>query len=516
MASMRIPRQLQAGYVRPKWHRNTFLLAVPLAMALQTSTGPTVQHDPTSITTVAPLPSIVVIRTDDQSLTDMLEIRPDTGHLVMQHVQESIADRGMTFQNTLVSVSLCCPSRATFFSGQYAHNHHVYGNDPPFGGYRAFDHANALPVWLQNAGYHTVHVGKYMNHYSGVGVPPGWSEWFTSSSQRYYEYFLNENGSQVFYGLSPADYATDVYTGKALDFLANRASGAQPFYLMLDYIAPHRNGGPNDPLGPSAIPAPRDAHVFDQGYVMPRPENYNERDVSDKPPGIQALPLLDDTARAAILSEHKARLGALLSVDAGVGRIVHQLEVTGLLDSTVIVFTSDNGYEQGEHRIAAEKNTPYEESARVPLIISGPGILHLSVSEVVSSIDIAPTLVDLGRASPGRLMDGLSLVPILTGTGTLPSRSILLEHYDYTDPLRDVPIDCSGIRNGDLKYLEYYDNSGRITFRELYNYSPDFCQPMGDPYELDNQAGNPCYAHLITVLHDQLQSLRGCSGRSCQ
>ena len=182
------------------------------------------------------------------------------------------------------------------------HNHGVLGNTPPnggFGRFQALHGDNNLAVWLQDAGYYTALIGKYLNGYSNnPPVPPGWSEWHAAApdTQEVYDYTLNENGTLVHYGQNPADFKQDVLTRKAVGFVNRRAPKAQPFFLWLTYTAPHGGGpnpNPNPPFncGGTAKPAPRHAHAFDS-EPLPKPPNFNEADVSDKPAEIRNLPRL--------------------------------------------------------------------------------------------------------------------------------------------------------------------------------------------------------------------------------
>ena len=156
-------------------------------------------------------PNVVVITTDDQTLESMR---------VMDNVNSLIGgNRGTTFQNSFVNFSLCCPSRATFLTGQYMHNHGVRTNKPPDGGFERFlelHQDNNLAVWLQDSGYHTAMIGKTLNGYAGDLVPDGWSEWYASTpnDQEVYDYTLNENGTPVHYGTDRADFKQDVLTAR--------------------------------------------------------------------------------------------------------------------------------------------------------------------------------------------------------------------------------------------------------------------------------------------------------------
>jgi N-acetylglucosamine-6-sulfatase len=207
-------------------------------------------------------PNVLVLMTDDQTVESLR---------VMGNVKTLLADQGTTFDSSFASFSLCCPSRATFLTGQYAHNHGVMGNAPPVGGYAKLDSSNTLPVWLQRAGYHTVHIGKYLNGYPGSNrthVPAGWTEWYGSidpSTYQFYNYTLNENGRLVTYGSDPASYQADVYSRKAVDAVRRLAPGAAPFFLSVAFLAPH-SGGPRESDDPrnfaTPVPAPRHRNRF--------------------------------------------------------------------------------------------------------------------------------------------------------------------------------------------------------------------------------------------------------------
>src|SRR5918994_3922294 len=249
-------------------------------------------------------PNVVFVRSDDQTVESMR---------AMSNVNGRLARYGTTFANSFVNLPVCCPSRATFLTGQYAHNHGTLTNGPPRGGFTKFnaDHGgNTLPGWLQRAGYYTAHVGKYMNGYgtpeNEAFVPGGWTEWRAAArdTQAVYDYALNENGTLVEYGSSPADFKQDVFTAKAVDVINPRAPARAPFFLSVDYTAPH-SGGPNpNPQPPgncegTAKPAPRHATAFN-GEPIPRPPSYDEADVSDKPSDVSGLDPINANQRQNI------------------------------------------------------------------------------------------------------------------------------------------------------------------------------------------------------------------------
>jgi len=171
--------------------RLTFAIAATLALAAGLAVGARERGGSALAAPPTQRPNVLVLETDDQTLAEM-EVLPN--------VKQLIGDQGVTFDNNFDSFSLCCPSRASFLTGQYSHNNNVRGNAPPVGGYQALDKSNTLAVWLERAGYYTVHLGKFLNGYgrpTPTEIPPGWSEWHGSvdpTTYRYYNYTLNEGG----------------------------------------------------------------------------------------------------------------------------------------------------------------------------------------------------------------------------------------------------------------------------------------------------------------------------------
>ena len=438
-------------------------------------------------------PNVVMIMTDDQTLESMR---------VMPNVKTLLADQGVTFDNNFVSYSLCCPSRATYLTGQYAHNHGVWGNSAPNGGYYKLDSTNTLPVWLNRAGYQTMHIGKYLNGYGTRNpreVPPGWGLWYGSvdpTTYRYYNYTLNENGTTVNYGTGVANYQTDVYARKAVSLIAAQAADPRPFFLSVAFLAPHA-GGPRDPDDPSGqgtpSPAPRHRNVF-RTQPLPTPPSFNEADVSDKPAAIRNRPLLTVARINKIRENYQQRLESLLAVDEAVAQIVNQLSAIGKLDQTYIIFTSDNGFMHGEHRVPQGKVVLYEPSIRVPLIIRGPNLpAGVHRSQFVENIDLAPTIVDATDAQPGRVMDGKSLIPFAKDSLLHSGRDLLLETPTY-----------AAIRTPNWLYAEHVTGE-----KEFYNLARD----RDELNSLQNDVG---LTTMRTNLAARLARLRGCSGVSCR
>jgi N-acetylglucosamine-6-sulfatase len=446
-------------------------------------------------------PNIVVVMTDDQTLESMR---------VMSGVQRSLADEGTTFDRAFVSNALCCPSRATLFSGQYSHNHGVIGNTAPDGGYGRLDKRNWLPVWLQRAGYRTVHIGKFLNQYgirNPTDVPPGWSEWYASvdpSTYFFYGYTLNENGLLYTYGLdrNPIYYSTDYYAERALSVIRRMGDTRTPFFLSLAFLAPH-SGGPTDPDDPLGLvtPSPAPRHV-DRFANEPLPSNpsYNEADLSDKPSFIQTLPPINNTRAAAIDENYRQRLESLLAVDEAVVRLVDTLRAERELDNTLILFTSDNGFFHGEHRVQAGKVLVYEPSIRVPLIMRGPGVPRgAHRGQLVTNADLAPTILDAADAKPGKPQDGRSLFPLFEDRGVEWGRDLLIEGAPgVNQPAFDA------IRTYRYVYVQHANGE-----RELYDLERD-------PYELTSLHNDPAYADVQAELALRLGLLSVCAGRNCR
>ena len=468
--------------------------AVPAALVAATVLLQGAVAEPPPVQAQAPRPNVVVIMTDDQTAASLR---------VMANVRRLLAERGTTFTRSFTVYPQCCPSRASVLTGQYAHNHGVLGNSPPAGGYVKLDHSNTLPVWLEDAGYHTAHIGKYLNGY-GAGdpleIPPGWSEWRGSvdpSTYRYTGYTLNEEGTLSTY----AGYQTDVYAAKAVNAIERRAPLARPFFLSVAFLAPH-SGAPADPDDPGAgivtpSPAPRHRDAF-SSEPLPTPPSFNEADVSDKPAGISGRVLLPPARIAAIRENYQQELESLLAVDQAVARIIGALRESGELANTFVIFTSDNGFFHGEHRIAQGKNLPYEPAIRVPLVVRGPGVpAGRRLTKRVANIDLAPTIVDAADARAGRVLDGRSLLPFLANPSRPLNRDLLIERGPGEDPY-------AAIRTARYLYVEYQSGA-----KELYDLDRD-------PYELESRHADPAYGDVRRDLAERLAHLRSCRGAACR
>jgi arylsulfatase A-like enzyme len=463
-------------------------------------------------------PNIIIILTDDMDM----KLMP-----YMQNTNQLIGEQGAVFTNYFVTTPLCCPSRSSMLRGQYAHNTDILENSPGFARFfKLKEEENALPVWLQDAGYQTALIGKYLNNYpTNAGrnyVPPGWSDWhaFQYGDHFYYDYTMNENGELIEYRNAESDYSTDVIKEKSLRFIDSNLTNDSAFFLLVSVYAPH---------GPS-IPASRhSALVNDLEY--PQSPSFNEADISDKPIIIQALSQTGDKFDEGDANYlFQKRVQALQAVDELVEEIIQTLEASAELDNTYIIFTSDNGFHMGEHGIPSGKGAAYEEDIHVPFMIRGPGITAGSVvTQMTANIDLAPTIAELANVKSADFVDGRSFVQCLQNE-TIQWRKGLLIEFGY---IRDnenlsetesstgeteadvfspeendnVLVDVDGgkfrgIRFENYVYVEYAN--GEIEFYNLIN----------DPYQLENLA-NQLSEEMLQSLHTQLQALQFCEAHEC-
>lgn len=435
------------------------------------------------------LPNIIVVMVDDMRVDDLAAM-PQAKKLV------GAADGlGATYTNSYASYPLCVPSRSSFLSGQYAHNHGVIGNTEPDGGWQAFDDSDTLPMWLQRVGYQTVMIGKYLNQYGQTQlgndptyIPPGWDSWaaLVGNWLNYHAFDINMNGTVRHVTRA---YSTSNFTGRAKIQLNNRLPSGQPLFMWLSFVAPHTDGSNvRVPVAPK--------HEGESTVGAPDSAAFNEADVDDKPRWIKNRSLLTQAEIDKVIRLRRERRDAMRSVDDSVAQIVATLRQHGELANTVLIFMSDNGYMLGEHRIRSGKRYPYEESAAVPLLVRGPGLPTGQIPRMVVNVDVTATICDISGASPaGHQLDGLSLLaPLPAGR----KRAILLENT--ADGGNPPPF--AGVRAGNWLFVDY-----DVT-RELYDLATDLDQTT-------NRAGDPDLADVQQSLAATLAKLRHCNGRSC-
>lgn len=423
--------------------------------------------------------NVIVIVTDDQTVDSIPHDPP-----VMPYLQAAAADPSehwVAFENAFVTTPLCCPSRATLLTGQYPHHHGVLTNDDG----SLLDETTTVTAWLDAAGYHTGLVGKYLNGYPfgrSPFVPSGWDRWWGKAqgpaSTLYYGYTLIEQGSPVRFGTEERDYATDVFSDRAVEFIRD-APLDRPFLLWFAPTAPH----------PPWVSAPRHEGDLADLPIAPAP-SVGELDVSDKPAWVRALSPLDPAARESLVQAHRRSFETLLAVDEAVRAIVEALRGRGDLDRTAIVFVSDNGYSFGEHRWVA-KRCPYDECIHVPLLVRYPPAAGRTEPSPVSTVDLAPTIAELAGVEPPGPVDGTSLLPLLEGEAAGRPDVVYSEWVGD----EDVPAWWQ-VRTSDFAYIQL--GTGE---RELYDLG-------ADPFELENAAGDPARAEVVARLSAALGRLR--------
>lgn len=469
-------------------------------------------------------PNIIFFLADDLD-AELLDHMPNTRRFVF--------DRGAQFDSYFANVSLCCAARASILTGKYAHNTGISINIFPDGFY-GFHHGdeaeNTFAVWLQERGYRTALLGKYLNEYPYVGsapgngvdpgfVPNGWSDWKVPVQGQYHgrNYLLNDNGT-LRRQSGPKNYLGDYMARETVRMIEENREDSG-LMVMLSSYGPHRPG----PASPQERGDAALVRAIERLPLPPDP-SIGEADVSDKPSYLARRPELGPEVEAALLSEYRRRVLSVTTLDRHVAEVVAALRRTGQLDNTYLVFSSDNGYHLGHHRLKAGKNSPYDTDVHLPFAIAGPGIAAgTRVDEVTGNIDIAPTFAEMaGIAAPGTV-DGESLLPLARGASPARWRGYYLMQkgtvtpYDlpHGEPGTDAEYEdelsiprFEAVASADHTYVNYLERSAG---EELYD-------RLVDPYQLDNLLAGPLDerpvgAELLRAeLAAKLEQLRTCVG----
>ncbi len=434
--------------------------------------------------------NIVFVLTDDLSM-NLLRYMP--------HVQAMERD-GLTFSNYFVSDSLCCPSRASIFTGNLPHDTRVYNNVPPEGGLSTFrargEERHTFAVALKRAGYRTAMMGKYLNGYldqhgqastpTGAYVPPGWSEWDVAGwGYPEFNYYLYSDGKVVHYGHRPSAYLTDVLARSGVEFINKATASRKPFFLELATFAPHA----------PYVPAPRNARAF-PGLQVPHTPNFDVLP-THAPDWLAPHHPLTPRQLADVNDAFRRRARSVLAIDAMIGRIEHALAADGVARRTYIVFSSDNGYHTGEYRLLPGKLTAFDTDIHVPLVVVGPGVpAGKTTAAMAENIDLAKTFAAIGGTTLPS--DGHSLLPLWNGKASSNWRNaVLIEHQgrneradlpDFQEPLSGNPPTYYALRTATFLYVEYSGDRKR-----------EFYDLRTDPFELHNLAGT-----LTAAQHAQL------------
>lgn len=530
----------------------TSFLAVVLLLALLGAKGPSDQR-PVS-TTPAPStsptpepekpkkPNIVLVMADDMRADDLR---------FMPAANELVTNRGLKFRNAFSPFPLCCPARSSLLSGQFAHNTKVYDNNKPFG-FGSFDDSRTIATALRDAGYRTGFVGKYLNAYgidpskvtgedSWTYVPAGWTDWYatvqrperlhdTYPSGGTYDYFhpiFNVNGRTD--DTHKGEYQTGVIGGFGRELVRKYSGVDQPFFLFLSALAPH-DGRPTEdddvevtrrsdgqvsvfksPARPDWVKGRFDDEARRSPGLPKDGDAPSEDDVGDKPLKLQR-PDVNASERKLLADLTRQRAESLAVLDGHVRRLVTTLQNRGELEDTVFMFTSDNGFFLGEHRIRTGKRMGYEPSIRVPLVIAGPGVPRGVRNDPATTQDLSATILELAGAVPPQRADGRSLVPsfaadqgwtapVLTegvASGPPPLKDPRQEMAGFTDPRTTI-----GIRTSRYKLIR--DVTGIV---ELYDLDKD-------PNELTSVADDPDYADVKKELTKLWHRYKDCAGEAC-
>jgi N-acetylglucosamine-6-sulfatase len=438
-------------------------------------------------------PNIVFILMDDLRFDEL----GCTGHPFVKtpHI-DRLAKEGAMFTSAFATTPLCSPSRACFLTGLYAHAHGITDNvdrSPA---------SHALVTWprlLHDAGYTTAFVGKW---HMGVDDQPrkGFNHWVSVRGQgRYVDPELNIDGQRIV----ERGYVTDLFNEHAVRFLRRKHDAPVCLFLAHKCVHPdleqRADGSVSDPTAARFLPADRHKQLYarDQpprrpnAFQIPRDKPALLRDIAGLPPLSRETATDDETIRN--------RLRLLMAAEEGVGQILAALTEAGQLDRTLIVFTSDHGYFYGEHCLSFERRLAYEETIRIPLLIRYPPLIKAGAryDPFILSIDLAPTLLELGGVALPERMHGRSFLSLLKGEAWSPRQDFLIEHSSDTVFRRVEKMGYQAIRTDRWKYIRYRELEG---CDELYDLA-------ADPYELNNLFAEAAQRGTIAKLREQLDGL---------
>lgn len=438
-------------------------------------------------------PNIVLVLVDDFSMNLMPQVVD--GVQTMPALAQMQAE-GMTFDNYFVSDSLCCPSRASIFTGMLPHNTGVLTNEAATGGgIEAFtahgDEAKSFAPILQAGGYKTAFMGKYLNGYhpDTTAQPPGWGRWVsTDRGYAAFGYTLNDNGVLS----TPPEHFTDTIAEVGRTWITTPRA---PFFIELAPFSPH---------GPYTPPARYTASFL--GAVIPKTPAYAVRPDATAPDWLASIGVFGIVAKDKAEANYIKRVQASKGVDDLIATVRQRLANKGLTGTTYVIFTADNGYHMGDYSLRPGKKTPFDTDIRVPFVIVGPGIAPGSHnSRIVQNIDIMPTILELAGLPIPATVDGQSM---FTG---IPRTMAVVEHTggisdptdpDYTPPDAGDPPSYTALRAPSAMYVEY--DTGEVGYYDL----------TADPYELHNAQAGLSVAERARF-HDAVIAARVCAGASC-
>ncbi|KAH9488244.1 Extracellular sulfatase Sulf-2 [Bulinus truncatus] len=347
-------------------------------------------------------PNIIVILTDDQDvLLGSLKYMPKVQNLLIR--------QGVYFNNSFVSTPMCCPSRSTFLTGLYPHNHNIFSNNYNCSSteWQKVHEPKVFSNYINDT-YLTGYFGKYLNEYDGSHTPPGWQRWVgLIKNSRFYNYsIVDENGVKTrHHDNYYSDYLTDLMSNESRAFIhdSKKKFPSKPLMMVVSVPAPH---GPEDA-------APQYQHMF-VNNTDHRTPSWNYAPNPDKQWLLQYIyPMTPQLKEFTDLLQRR-RLQTLQSVDDLVENIVEELDFQGELDNTYIIYTSDHGYHLGQFGLIKGKAMAFDFDTKVPLIVRGPGIRPGTIiSNIISNVDIAPTVIDMAKAEVPEHMDGDSFMKLI-------------------------------------------------------------------------------------------------------
>ncbi len=384
-----------------------------------------------------PKPNIILINLDDAD-TELLSDEALAKRF--PHLSE-LAGRSVRFSNVHVTTPLCGPSRACLLRAQYAHHCGIRVNQPDVpaaygfdGGMRSYiDRGytqDDLSTWMQDAGYHTIHVGKFLHHQTVFTIPEGWDDFYSSLGGRYFETYriTNRNGPGPYSErLDPGVYRTNAEAADSLALIHQRAvsEDGKPFFMFLNPFGPHRQ-------------QENSGEMFEARYAdlwpdaaPPASPAYDEADIRDRSGPVRSMARLTPFSHQYVATHYRERLLAMKSVDDMVGDIVAKVNERGLEDNTYIFVTSDNGFTLGHHRLLS-KGTPSNRATNVPLLVAGPGVNSGLSKHLLAHIDLGPTIVQLAGGITPDFVDGVSFARLITDP-TNPTEvrdNVLIENYE--------------------------------------------------------------------------------------
>ncbi|KAI1074662.1 arylsulfatase precursor [Whalleya microplaca] len=471
-------------------------------------------------------PNFVFILTDDQDLRlGSLDHQP----LVKKH----IAEQGTTFNKHYCTIALCCPSRVSLLTGKAAHNTNVTDVSQPYGGYPKFISEGLndkyLPVWLQQAGYNTYYTGKLMNGFtiSTFDSPSaaGWNGtdylldpqcyWYHNASM------ARNYGSPRYF---PGNYSTDLVADAALGFLDEAIAADNPFFLGVAPIGPHAEMRPSLP-NTFDLPVPADRHKYlFQDLKVPRSPSFNTLRTG----GVNylaSLPELNETELAYLDLFYRRRIQSLQAVDELVEGLVNKLsEHPDVLTNTYVIYSSDNGYHIGQHRLPPGKTCNIEEDINVPFLVRGPGVAkNTSYNRPTTHTDIVPTIFQLAGISLHDDFDGEPIpVTIESQSKTTPKvEHVNVEFWGKGIAEGTISNWTSSFANNTYKHVRVVADDYDLSYTVWCTNEHELYDLKTDPYQSTNLYGSTddvsgySIDKLISRLDALLLTLKGCKGRVC-